>query len=166
MDNAEAFAVDGATLLIVGLIVGVLLLLILVNRLLSDRKSLREEIVSLASRINDSQNELSSMITNFTIEFRAELRAHDQRIREVENVHRRWGGGHLIDRDIESLKSKTSEHDEWAKTMRQAMTDIRNTVRDISVKVSESVGEVKEVVADLKARVETWETCLKESKIE
>mgnify|MGYP000902618201 FL=1 len=166
MNNGDGFVIDGLTLVLIVLGIGVLLLLIVIIRLLSNRKSLREEHVTLASRIKDSQTELTQTITNFTIEFRDELRAHDQRIQPLEHVYRRWGGGHLVDRDIKQLQVKEAEHEDCIRSIRKVMHDIRDSMQKISLDVASSVGEVKEATADLKARVETWETCLKEKKPE
>lgn len=129
-------------------------LVLAIGRLLIENRSLRLELVNVASRIKESQIEMQNSITNLVAHTKAELKDHHTRILRVENVHQRWGEGHLIDNSIAQLRERTEEQESELKSVQRGLQEVKTSVQVMGVQLQKDLSELKQLIGSLSRQVD------------
>lgn len=130
---------------------------IIASKYLSTQRNAAEDRTALASKISEASTKVEGAIQRFTTEFRAELRDQNSRISRMEAVHQRWGDGHLIDQALVDLKAKTNSHEEWIKSVRTSIHEVRNEVNNMALTLQRDIGELKQSMTAVATQVSMWD---------
>ena len=136
-----------------------LFLCFVVNRLLSDRRAIGEDITGLGTKIKSTEEELKRALDKYTSEFRNEFEVLNNRISQVEGTHKSWGD-HGFERELGSLESRTKIAEDMVKGVRESVHSMRDAMNAMGLKLASEISEVAKSVATVATKFDTWEKAI------
>jgi len=138
------------------LLAAVLLFIAWIINNITNRGTLKNDIVDLASRIRESTQEIEQFVKVLVTNVEIKLSEQSVRIAQLETIDKRWESGHLVDKQMEQIRVRVTALEVANATMTKNMDALRETVQQVSVDNAKNLAEVQQTIAVLAEKFDAW----------